>query len=179
MLVAECPRRVQLLCEKLFDVDKPSTSFAYVDDMNERDTLQRMSCVESLPDHIQPRVPSRKQSWRIPYASAPNKSRDKPDSRRPLIDRSQCPTACLDCPGPRAVDWISTVFLPWHLHIDLHRTDQFVPLLREFVERAPLGLIHSVGTDVDACFTNMPHELVWAAWHSARECMPLQATSHQ
>ena len=71
MLVAECPRRVQLLCEKLFEVDQPSTTFAYFDKMNESDTLQRMSCVESLPDHIQPRVLSRKRSWRLPHASAP------------------------------------------------------------------------------------------------------------
>ena len=70
--------------------------------------------------------------------------------------------------GSRAVDWISKLFPPWHLHNDLDRTDQ---LLREFVEKVLGGRIHIGGTDVDACFMNMPHDLMWAALRFARECI--------
>ena len=59
------------------------------------------------------------------------------------------------------------MFLPWHFHIDLHRTDQFVRLLRDFVSSAPDGQIYSSGADVDSCFTNMPHELMRTAWRFA------------
>ena len=80
MLIAECPRRVQFLCEKLFEVNQPGHIPAYYDNITESDTLQKMSRVESLPDHIQPSVLSRRRRWRLPHASAPTKSRDKPDS---------------------------------------------------------------------------------------------------
>ena len=159
MLIAECPRRVQFLCEKLFEVNQPGHIPAYYDNITESDTLQKMSHVESLPDHAQPSVLSR---WRLPHTSAPTKSIDKPESRRPLIDRSQCPT-CLNCRGSRAVDWISSLFLRKHLRINLDRTDQFVLLLREFGENVPGCQIHIGGADVDTCFMNMPHNRVWAA----------------
>ena len=63
------------------------------------------------------------------------------------------------------------MLVPWHLHIDVHRTDQFVQLLRDFVSLPPDGQIHSSGTNVDTCFTDMPHELVWAALRFARQCI--------
>ena len=59
---------------------------------------------QELPDHPQPRALCRPSSWRLPHASAPTKSKDKPVSRRTLIDRSECPTACLDCPASRAAN---------------------------------------------------------------------------
>ena len=96
------------------------------DDAEEKVILQLMSSFPSSPDYLQPHKLCSPRTWRLPHASAPSKTRDKSDPRNPLIDRSRCPTACLDCPASRAVDWISTTFLPRHLHSDLHRTHQFI-----------------------------------------------------
>ena len=48
MLVADRPRRAQLLCEKLFEVDKPSTTFEYPDAVDEKLVLQLMATVRSI-----------------------------------------------------------------------------------------------------------------------------------
>ena len=53
--MAECARRVQLLCEQLFEVDTPGPTFEYFDDVDEKVVLQLLSSVTSLPDHLQPK----------------------------------------------------------------------------------------------------------------------------
>ena len=45
MLVAECPRKAQLLCEKLCEVDEPGATFEYSDDVDERLILLLMATV--------------------------------------------------------------------------------------------------------------------------------------
>jgi hypothetical protein len=99
-------------------------------------------------------------------ASAPNKKRSKPDDRRPIVDRSQWPTNCLDVPAARALDWISGQFLPAHLHADLQRTDAFLPLVSCF-NRGVAGSCSSgiVAGDIASCFTNIKHVHVRSAWH--------------
>ena len=88
MLFAGCPRRAQLLCEKLFEVDASGIAFEYFDDVEERLILQLMASVPSLPDHLQPRKLCSPLTWKLLRASAHAKTRDKPDSRVPsLTDR--------------------------------------------------------------------------------------------
>ena len=145
MLVAECPRRAQLLCEKFFEADKPGTTFEYRDDVDERLILPLMATVPSILDHLQPRKlcrPSHGGCLTRVHPQRPwtNRIPDVPSS----IARGAQP--CLDCSASRAVDWISTTFLSWHLHIDLHRTDQLISLLRQFVESASDGPIHEAQT---------------------------------
>eukprot|EP00959_Pyramimonas_sp_CCMP1952_P169347 3537612-Pyramimonas_sp.AAC.1 len=65
-------------------------------------------------------------------ASAPNKKVEKPDDRRPIVNRSRWPTACLDTPAARALDWLSSAFLPAHANIDINRTDAAIELIEEF-----------------------------------------------
>lgn len=171
MLVAECPRRVQLLCHELFEVHSRGKTFEYHADLPSELVLPLLAHIPGLSSSLSPYVVSKSALWKMPCASAPNKSTDKPDSRRPLIDRSRCPTAALDTPASRAVDWLSSVFLPRHLHIDLSRTDDFLPLVRDFDRRPPHGRIHSSGADLVSCFTNMPHSLVRSAWLFVRQCI--------
>ena len=44
------------------------------------------------------------------------------------------------------------MFLPWHFHIDLHRTDRFVSLLHQFPESVHYGPIQLSGMDIYSCF---------------------------
>ena len=58
-----------------------------------------------------------------------------------------------------------------HLHIDFSRTDEFLPLVRDFDRCPPHGVVNSSGGDIASCFTNMPHALVRSAWHYVRQCV--------
>ena len=97
-------------------------------------------------------------------ASAPNKKRSQPDDRRPIVDRSRWPTACLDTPAARALDWITSNFLPSFAHIDLNRTDSVNPLLDEFCESGPASPVRGPGSDVKSHFTNIARALVQESW---------------
>jgi hypothetical protein len=178
MLVAECPRRVQLLCHKLFEFnDASGRTFACHPDIPTDTVLPLIAHIPGLSSSLCPHRLSKRSQWTLPRANAPNKSREKPDSRRPLIDRSHCPTACLDTPASRAVDFLASVFLPEHMHIDLQRTDDFVILVRDFNRLPPHGRVHSSGGDLESCFTNIPHQLVWSAWNFTREIIAGSFTS--
>ncbi|CAK0794476.1 unnamed protein product [Prorocentrum cordatum] len=170
-LVAECPRRVQLLCTALFGITGQNPHFVYHPGLTAEAVLQQVVSVPGLGADLQPARLSNPRHWRMASASAPNKKREKPDSRRPLVDRSHWPTQGLESPAARAIDWISGTGIPEHLHIDAQRTDLLLPLLERFSELAPHGPVQKYGSDLTACFTNIPHCLVRRAWAFYQEVL--------
>ena len=171
VLVAECPRRVQLLCSDLFGISGQNTKFEYFPGLPAEAVLQQVCQVPGLRDHLQPARLSSRRHWRMATASAPNKKREKPDGRRPLVDRSHWPTQGLESPAARAIDWISQACIPEHLHIDAQRTDSVLTLLSRFNELPPHGPVRKSGSDLVDCFTNIPHQLVRDAWVFYREVL--------
>ncbi|CAK0879436.1 unnamed protein product, partial [Prorocentrum cordatum] len=171
VLVAECPRRVQLLCAALFGITGQSPHFVYHPGLTAEAVLQQVASVPGLGADLQPARLSNPRHWRMASASAPNKKREKPDSRRPLVDRSRWPTQGLESPAARAIDWISGAGIPEHLHIDAQRTDSLLPLLERFSELAPRGPVQKYGTDLTDCFTNIPHCLERRAWAFYQEVL--------
>ena len=164
-LVAECPRRAQLLTLRLFGADGSDARFSYTEGLDSGVVMDLVSRIQGLRAELQPGRLSRKSDWKMASASAPNKKRSKPDDRRPIVDRSRWPTNSIDVPAARALDWVSGHFLPGHLHVDLQRTDAFTPLvaaLNEYIAQpCTAGM---VAGDISSCFTNIKHEYVRAAW---------------
>ena len=168
VLVAECPARAWQLCRFTFGADGDNQTFVYHPGLPHDAILQIVSDVPGLPPDLQPARSSSPNSWRMASASAPNKKHSKPDGRRPFIDRSQWPTAPLDAPAARMLDWASGTYLPQHMHTDILRTDAVIPLVRSFNDSPGVGPVRRVGGDITSCFTNIKHELVLEAWRYYR-----------
>jgi len=172
VLVAECPARAQTLTFQAFGADGAGHHFRYYPELDSDVILHNVSHVPDLREALQPACLSRRSTWRMAAASAPNKKRSKPDDRRPIVNRSHWPTNGIDTPVARALDWMSTTFLPRHLHIDVSRTDDFRPSVEEFNSMGSTPHASGkVGGDIVSCFTNIPHHLVHTAWHFYRSCM--------
>ena len=163
-MVAECPARVWKICRGLFGANGNDHHFLPCPSFTQEQVLYMSSNIPHLPTHLQPHKLSRPGSWEVAIASAPNKKRSKPNSRRPIIDRSRWPTTPLDCAAARCLDYVSLELIPQHLHLDLHRTDQLVKLLEQFNKQVAVGRAHGIGGDLVSCFTNIPHTLVLQAW---------------
>ena len=150
---------------KLFEVDDP-VRFRYHSQVAETAVLSQVGCIPGLPDHLHPPQLFPRRLWKMATALAPN----KPDDRRPLIDRSQWPTCRLDASASRAIDWLSAELIPSHVHLDIQRTDSVIPLVKAFNESPPNTPVQKVGSDLVSCFSNIPHALVWRAWSFYRAC---------
>ena len=74
VLVAECPRRVWLLCRLLYGIDGGSDGFVPLPGESADYILNRVSTIPNLADHLQPCKLSCPRFWRVPQATAPNKS---------------------------------------------------------------------------------------------------------
>ena len=85
VLVAECPRRVHLLCRKLFGMDDDASDFTYYPGLTSPTILEKVASIPHLSPHLALDRLSNPKTWSMSRRSAPNKSRHKPDSRRPLI----------------------------------------------------------------------------------------------
>ena len=88
-LVAECPARVWSTCRQLFGADGSDPHFSCHPELSPEEVLLQSSSIPSMPSHLQPSMFSSSRSWCVAPASAPNKKRSKPNSRRPLINRSR------------------------------------------------------------------------------------------
>ena len=122
--------------------------------------LQQISSIPGLRDELQPQRIGRSSRWAMASASAPNKKVEKPDDRRPIVDRSRWPTSVIDTPVARSLDWFSATIIPEHLHTDIQRTDRFPSLLTDFNDMEPNPCVSGkVGGDLKSCFTNIPQEL--------------------
>ena len=95
----------------------------------------------------------------------------KPDSRRPLVNRSRWPTTRIDGLTSRCLDWVSSAFIPAHLHIDICRTDLSLKSVAHFSSHPCRGVVHAVGGDVESCFTNITHQLVTQSWSFYHACL--------
>ena len=126
-LVAECPMRVMQNCRKLFGVDGSDEHFAYSEDMTSQTVLALASHIPNLRPHLQPTHWGGRASWCMPSASAPNKKVEKPDSRRPIINRHSWPSTRLESAVARCLDWVSGQYMPCQLHIDIQRVDAVIP----------------------------------------------------
>ena len=106
-----------------------------------------VASISNLREDLQPACWGGRRSWRMASASAPNKKQEKPDARRPIVDRSCWPTARLDSAVGRVLDWVSGHFLPAHMHIDIQRVDAVLPLLQQFNEDPLSGVPEQNGAD--------------------------------
>lgn len=171
VLVAECPFRVWLLGRSLFGVDGDMPHFEPLPHMTPDLVLNLVSTIPNVPDHLQPSHFSSSRKWAVPVASAPNKSRSKPNGRRPLINRSHWPAAPVERAVAHCLDYASNEFMPHWLHLDLHRTDAVPPLIQQFNEYEGFGVVHRMGSDLSSCFTYIKHALVDTAWRMFRSCL--------
>lgn len=103
--------------------------------------------------------------------AAPNNSVEKPDKRRPLLDRSRWPTTKLDSLASRCLHWVSLAFIPACLHIDISRTDAALPSICHFNSVPSTSRVHCVSGDIESCFTNIDHVLVSQSWDYYHACL--------